>query len=79
MPSAKVAEQFEVYAEGVFCASVCSSLGLRETEIRMAQRASGTEPRGWRLSEDKEFRTGQKNPCPCNEKPETHMHYLFDA
>jgi hypothetical protein len=68
-------KDFEVYAEGLCYASVCSSLPQSEVELRMQQREPGTTL-GWRLAEEP-FRTGEPNPCPCSDNPETHKHYLF--
>lgn len=73
-----VMEDFTVYAEGLFCASVCSSLGQGETEARMQAKECGTD-KGWTPSADKSFASGQPNPCPCDRSPKTHKHYLFDA
>ena len=66
---------FVVYSEGLFYASVCSSLPTEEVEKRMKERLCGTH-NGWSRSEDK-FADGHDNPCPCNHQPETHKHYLF--
>ena len=68
-------DDFTVYAEGLLYASVCSSLGKEETVARMARRPSGVG--GWMLSDDEEFPQGQPNPCPCDQRPGTHQHYLF--
>ena len=69
---------FQVYSEGLFVTSVCSSLDQEATVARMATIPSGIRA-GWVLSEDETFRTGEPNPCPCEDKPETHMHYLFNC
>ena len=66
---------FEVYLEGLVSASVCSSLSQEETIARMKARITGITSR-WELS-IKPFRTGETNPCPCNNHPDTHKHYLF--
>lgn len=70
--------EFTVYAEGLFYASVCSSLTKEQTQDRMAARPSGTSF-GWQLSEDEKFANGQPNPCPCDQQPDTHTHYLFEC
>ena len=73
--TAEEGDEFVVYSEGLVNASVCSSLGLKETVDRMGRRLNGVN--GWYLSEDKEFAAGQPNPCPCDRNPKTHQHYLF--
>ena len=69
-------DDFTVYGEGLLYASVCSSLPPEEVKRRMGTRPSGTRG-GWQLSENKTFRGGQPNPCPCDDHPQTHKHYLF--
>ena len=67
--------EFVVYAEGLCTASVCSSLPMAEVQRRMRDRETGVTP--WEWAEAEAFNTGEGNPCPCNKKPSTHMHYLF--
>ena len=69
---------FEIYAEGLFYASVCSSLGQVETEARMQREFCGTR-KGWTLSTEGNFASGEPNPNPCDNYPKTHKHYLFTA
>lgn len=68
-------KEFVVYAEGLCSASVCSSLSRREVNHRMKTRLTGVTP--WQPAKDKAFADGRPNPCPCNQNPETHIHYLF--
>jgi hypothetical protein len=69
---------FEVYREGFLFMSVCTDMTPEEAE-RYAQvvKPSGTM-QGWRISKDK-FRTGETNPCPCDQHPLTRIHILFDC
>ena len=69
--------EFAVLTEGLCNASVCSSLPKREVARRMRQRLTGVGP--WRPSKDKTFSGGEPNPCPCNQNPKTHKHYLFNC
>lgn len=73
-----MADEFVIYSEGIVCASVCSSLPIEEVKARMAAHFTGTSSQ-WTLSEDPTFKGGEPNPCPCNEHPETHKHYLFNC
>ena len=75
--TAEEGEDFVVYGEGLIYASVCSSLAQDEVVARMHRRLCGTHA-GWGLS-DKAFKTGEPNPCPCDNQPETHKHYLFEC
>lgn len=69
-------KDFEVYSNGLIHCSVCSSLSLEETVRRTnLENPTGTSSK-WELHNEK-FRTGQPNPCPCNDNPETHKHYLM--
>lgn len=72
------ADDLVVYAEGIVHASVCSSLTKDEVVARMAKRFSGTTHGGWELS-DKDFATGEPQGTPCNDKPTTHKHWLFNC
>lgn len=69
---------FEVYREGLFFMSVCTDMTPEEAE-QYAQtiKSSGTS-RGWKVSKDKTFRTGEPNPCPCDQHPDR-IHILFDC
>lgn len=71
-------KDFEIYNLGIVCASVCSSLPVEEVKRRMASEPTGISSK-WTLSEDKTFSGGQSNPCPCNDNPDTHKHYLFNC
>lgn len=68
-----------VYAEGALTCSVCSPFDAQKTAERFNEiNLCGTQ-KGWVLSDDKFFRGGNPNPCPCDDKPETRKHYLFDC
>ncbi len=74
-----ITPDFEIYSEGTIHISVCSSLSPEE----IVDRANRDYPSGvtsnWQLSEDKLFASGQPNPCPCEQHPETHKHYLLNC
>lgn len=67
-----------VFSEGLFYASVCTSLGDEATDAAMATRPSGTRG-GWTRSADTHFAEGQTNPCPCDTEPDTRRHVLYEA
>lgn len=69
--------EFVIYSEGLFFASVCSSLSKEEVESRMRVTLCGTR-NGWNLSLQS-FKSGESNPCPCDKQPDTHQHYLFEC
>ena len=71
-------ETFHIYSEGLLFASVCSSLPQQEVEARMHKVICGTKS-GWGLSKAETFEGGQPNPCLCDQKPQTHKHYLFNC
>ncbi len=64
----------------MFYSTVCSSLSQEEVEARMAARPCGTKS-GWTFCEGDlpEKWEGRPNPCPCDDDPETHQHFLFAA
>lgn len=70
---------FEIYAIGLVHTSVCSSLTLKETIKRVNNETPTGISSRWKLSMDKKFADGQMNPCPCEESPDTHVHYLLNC
>ena len=64
--------EFALYHKGLNFASVCSSLPQPHVEAKMAREMIMSFSK-------KAFRSGVANPCPCNRKPDTHTHYLFEA
>jgi hypothetical protein len=70
-------KDFNAYSVGPLSASVCSSLGPEETVKRMNEEHPTGIDSPWSISKETHFRTGQPNPCFCEESPTTHMHYLL--
>lgn len=72
-------KDFEMYAVGLVCASICTSLPI-ETAVERAniERPTGIQS-NWALSEDKTFADGKPNPLACELKPKTHKHYLLNC
>jgi hypothetical protein len=72
---------FSVYSTGVCRASVCADKNLSLKEL--TERLNVSHPTGiqskWKLSKDPTFASGETNPCPCEQYPETRLHYLFDC
>ena len=70
---------FTCYAIGLFYASVCTTMKNAEAvEERMNEaHPTGIDSR-WRVA-DEAFRTGEPNPCPCSDHPETHRHWLLSC
>lgn len=76
--TAKISEStFTVYSMGLCMASVCTSLSVEEAAARLniQEPAGGTLE--WRLA-DEPFRTGEPNPCPCNDGG-GNRHMLFEC
>lgn len=76
--AANPAAELLVYSERLFYASVCTSLDDEELDRRMAARPAAAT-HGWVRSEEAHFAGGQPNPCPCDQRPESHRHVLFEA
>lgn len=68
---------FTAYAVGVCNASVCTSLSDDEATARLnLEHPTGIGP--WFVAADSHFADGtHTNPCPCEDKPDTHRHILF--
>lgn len=69
-----------IYAASFLAMSVCAPGSMTIEEVIAdceLQRPCGTE-RGWTMSKDTHFASGQPNPCPCN-KHEGRQHWLLDA
>ena len=70
-------KDFDIYSLGLVNASVCSSLPVDVVCERLnAEHPTGIKSR-WVLADDKQFRDGKPMPCPCEQNPGTHKHYLF--
>ena len=70
--------EFTRYTEGIFGATVCTSLDDAEALARMNLAPSGTR-HGWQMSDQTEFPGGPPHPCPCEDKPDTHRHIYFEC
>ncbi len=70
-------EHFEIYAVGFVAMSLCTS--IKDTE-EIERRANMEQPTGissgWKISDESHFRSGQTNPCKCEQGMEA-MHYLM--
>lgn len=70
---AQQGDDFERLGENMFAVAVCTSLTDEEATARLALTPSGTSG-GWQLSTDPDLL-----PKPCDEKPGTHRHLLFEC
>ena len=68
-----------IYSFGPFSMSVCTTLDPE----KMVEEVNAAYPTGisspWQLSEDETFRTGETNPCLCDQLPELRKHYLLNC
>lgn len=66
---------------GLVCVSVCAPKDTPTEDIEAW--VNGECPTGissaWAISDDAEFAAGQPNPCPCDQEPETRLHYLLNC
>jgi hypothetical protein len=70
-------EYFEIYSNGLIHCSVCTDGSIeRATELVNIENPVGAGPQKWAVV-DKEFSTGEPNPCPCNDHPDKRIHILF--
>lgn len=70
--------EFTAYSVGLVNASVCTRLPLEAAQARLNQEHPTGIDSQWELSEDKEFKSGETNPCQC-EDDERNKHYLFSC
>jgi hypothetical protein len=70
-------KEVDIYCIGPLSCSVCSSLSPEETVKRVNELHPSGTTNGWVISDEK-FKTGQDNPCPCDQHPETHKHYYLE-
>ena len=72
-------DKIDIYAEGFINLSVCAPKDMPVDKVTAAvnkeRPSGGTYP--WTLSENETFSGGEPHPCPCNDKPDTNIHYLF--
>lgn len=69
-----------VYSTGLICCSVCAPGDMDSEAVAAAvnrEHPAGTEG-GWSVSEDQTFRTGQPNPCTCEDEP-SRRHWLMEC
>jgi len=75
-----VKEELAIYGMGIIHCSICTNVKSRK---RVEELVNSKSPTGikshWTISRDKKFATGEPNPCPCNQKPKTHKHYLMEC
>ena len=70
--------EFEAYGVGICNASVCTSLPIDEATSRLnAIHPTGVSSK-WKPSEDKNFASGETNPCACPDHP-GNQHILFNC
>lgn len=69
-----------VYRNGIVHCSVCTNFKQRKriTDAVNAQNPTGIGSK-WVISNNKTFSSGELNPCPCDQHPETHRHYLMEC
>lgn len=70
-----------VIAHGVVYCSVCVPKDMSRLDIEQGTNLeipTGISSR-WKISNDKEFRTGQPNPCQCEQFPNSRLHYLLNC
>ena len=75
--AAKPTPEFTIYLEGLCYSSVCTSLSDEDATARRNLAPSGTAI-GWRIA-DEPFRDGTPNGSPCEQRPDTHRHLLYEC
>lgn len=75
-----MSKELVIYSNGVVHCSVCTNV---KDKKRVEELVNQKNPTGisshWKISENKTFATGESNPCRCDTKPETHVHYLMEC
>ena len=70
----------EIYSKGIITCSVCAPKRLSvKTVERVVNELEPTNISSkWKISKDKTFRTGESNPCVCENDP-NRLHYLMEC
>lgn len=70
----------QVYSSGLCYCSVCAPKEMEAAEV--AEATNGANPtgldHGWSVSSDPTFRSGQSNPCAC-EQDNSRRHWLLNC
>jgi hypothetical protein len=72
--------EVHIYANGIFSCSVCAPKDMAREEVERKvnlANPAGTQ-RGWLVSDDKAFASGESNPCTCDQD-EGRQHWLLDC
>lgn len=78
--ASEMSDKVEIYSSGLCRASVCAPATMAGDDVAKAvntQMPTGIENR-WKISDDPTFKSGQTNPCQC-EQDETRKHWLLDC
>jgi hypothetical protein len=71
-------DELEVYSNGLVHCSVCTNIkDPRNIEMQTNIKNPTGISSSWKIDKEPNFHTGQTNPCPCENKPNTHKHYLM--
>lgn len=73
-----MSEEVHIYASGLCHTSACAPMTFNGEQVAEAVNAklpTGLD-HGWSISPDETFRTGQPNPCQC-EQASDRMHWLL--
>ena len=71
-------EELIVYGNGLVECSVCTNVTDEKRIVELVNMKNPTGlSHGWIISKDPKFLSGESNPCPCNQNPKTHKHYLM--
>lgn len=65
------------YAVGIMQASVCTNGTVENAQQVLNDLHNPSPDYPWSLSDDV-FRGHDSNTMPCDQKPTTHTHYLFE-
>lgn len=74
------ADEVAIMSWGLFYCSVCAPEGMDRAVVERAverQMPCGTT-KGWTISDDPTFASGNPNPCPCRMLP-GRVHWLLAA
>jgi hypothetical protein len=73
-------DTIEIYASGILYCSVCAPkrLAVRTVERVVNELNPTLITTKWKVSKDKTFKTGETNPCICENYPDR-LHYLMEC
>ncbi len=68
------------YSVGIVAMSICAEKEISTNQIeKFANTEHPLQILKWKISKDKCFKSGETNPCNCEQFPNDRKHYLLNC